>query len=577
MKTVLTLVACFSLLSFVSLNLHAQTHSDPPYLKVVTAEKQITIDGILNETDWQKRYDYLVYGANALPGDVTYTVTGGVLVDPGYKDTTTTFVRFLHDGLKLYISLQSNDKSICRRTTGWEGDGLFMKIKKADGTPVEFKLFYNSAGVGAPIKFEAPDPTWGNGAGYVNPGGVVNQLTPDDSGYTAEMVIYLDKLGYTNPQADIPVLINIFDPDGFDDVTTTGSYHKMWWGSEWGDSFRILRLADPPLKRAIVTTETITLDGQLNEAFWANAESVVVSKPSNTSTGGYYQQWNNPLNSYNDQSSATVKFVHKGTDLYIGVVSDDKSVCKWSPGWEADGLFLWMTNKGDYLPDPGQRMEIKNMYFSGTIGDGAVFETNANVPTGGAQGKSFEPAGTVTHTEVGGPDNGYSLEVIVHTDLFGYSVLDTVRLSIVIWDLDYASTDAFSPDTSDYAPNWWGTQWVDRNFEKFHLFRKVVLSNFPTDVKNNPGEFPNSFILKQNYPNPFNPSTTISYSIPENSSVTLKVFNVLGKEVATLVNENQPAGNYNIDWNAVEMSSGVYFYELRAGSNVQTNKMILMR
>ena len=578
------IVFTITMLLFLSLTLNtntsfAQTHSDPPYLKVVTAEKQITIDGILSETDWQKRYDYLVYGANALPGDVTYTVTGGILVDPGYTDTTITFVRFLHDGLKLYISLQSNDKSICRRTTGWEGDGLFMKIKKADGSTIEFKLFYSSAGVGAPIKFEAPslNPTWGEGAGYVIPPGVVNHLASDDTGYTAEMVIYLDSLGYTDPQADIPVLINIFDPDGFDDVTTTGSYHKMWWGSEWGDSFRMLRLADPPLKHAIVTTETITLDGQLNEVFWANAESVVVSKPSNTSTGGYYKQWNSPLNSYNDQSRATVKFVHKGTDLYIGVESDDKSVCEWAPGWEADGLLLWMTMKDDYLPDPGQRLEIKNMFFGNVVGDSAHFELSATVPTGGAEGASFEPLGTVSHTEVGGPDDGYSLEVIVHTDLFGYSVLDTVRLSIVIYDIDYASNDAISADTSDFAPNWWGTQWVDKYFEKFHLFRQVVLSNSPTDVKDNHNVFPNSFVLKQNYPNPFNPSTTISYSIPENSSVTLKVFNVLGNEVATLVNEFKNAGEYNMRWQPSNVSSGVYFYELRTDDFIKTNKMILLR
>jgi len=119
------IVFTITVLLFLSLTLNtntsfAQTHSDPPYLKVVTAEKQITIDGILSETDWQKRYDYLVYGANALPGDVTYTVTGGILVDPGYTDTTITFVRFLHDGLKLYISLQSYDKSICRRTTAMD-------------------------------------------------------------------------------------------------------------------------------------------------------------------------------------------------------------------------------------------------------------------------------------------------------------------------------------------------------------------------------------------------------------------------------------------------------------------------
>lgn len=578
-NTVFTVTVLF----FLSLTLNtntslAQTHADPEYIQVVSAEKQITIDGIINETDWQKRYDYLVYGANALPGDVTYTVTGGVLVDPGYTDTTTTFVRFLHDGLKLYISLQSNDKSICRRTTGWEGDGLFMKIKKADGTAVEFKLYYNTAGVGAPIHFEAPasDPNSGEGAGYVFPPGVVNQLTPDDSGYTAEMVIYLDSLGYTDPLADIPVLINIFDPDGFDDVTTTGSYHKMWWGSEWGDAYRTLRLADPQFINAITTTNDITLDGILDEGFWSDAASVVVGLGSNTSTGGYYQQWNNPLNSYTDQSMATIKFVHKGTDLYIGVESDDKSVCEWSPGWEADGLFLWMSMKDDYLPDPSQRMEIKTMYFGNTVGSGAEFQLSGTVPTGGAEGISFEPAGTVTHTEVGGPDAGYSLEVVVHTDLFGYTNFDTVRVSCVIWDLDYSSADAFNSDTSDYAPHWWGTQWCDINFEKYNLFRGVVLSNL-TDVEDNPSSVPVTFELMQNYPNPFNPETNIRYSVPKGTQVTLKVYDVLGNEVATLVNEFKNAGEYNMRWQPSNVSSGVYFYELRTDEFVKTNKMILLR
>lgn len=578
-NTVFTLTILFFLSLTLNTNISlAQTHSDPAYIQVVSTADPMVVDGVLNETDWLKRYDYLVYGANALPGDITYTVTGGVLVDPGYTDTTTTFVRFLHDGLKLYISLQSNDKSICRRTIGWEGDGLFMKIKKADGTPVEFKLYYNSAGVGAPIHFEAPssDPNSGEGAGYVIPPGVVNQLAPDDTGYTAEMVIYLDSLGYTDPLADIPVMINIFDPDGFDDVTTTGSYHKMWWGSEWGDAYRTLRLADPQFINAITTPNDITLDGILDESFWSDAASVVVGLGSNTSTGGYYSQWNNPLNSYTDQSMATIKFVHKGTDLFIGVESDDQSVCEWSPGWEADGLFLWMSMKDEYLPDPSLRMEIKTMYFGNTVGASAEFQLSGTVPTGGAEGMSFEPAGTVTHTEVGGPDAGYSLEVVVHTDLFGYTNGDTVRVSCVIWDLDYSSADAYDADTSDYAPHWWGTQWCDRNFEKYNLFRGVVLSDL-TDVEDNFSSVPVTFELMQNYPNPFNPVTTIRYSVPVGTHVTLKVFDILGNEVATLVNNYNNAGNYNIRWEPSNATSGVYFYQLKAGDVVKTNKMILLR
>jgi hypothetical protein len=87
------------------------------------------------------------------------------------------------------------------------------------------------------------------------------------------------------------------------------------------------------------------------------------------------------------------------------------------------------------------------------------------------------------------------------------------------------------------------------------------------------------FDLSQNYPNPFNPVTTIKYSIPEveGSRVQLKIYDVLGNEIETLVNEAKPTGTYELTWNAANLPSGVYFYQLRAGSLVQTRKMILLK
>jgi len=85
------------------------------------------------------------------------------------------------------------------------------------------------------------------------------------------------------------------------------------------------------------------------------------------------------------------------------------------------------------------------------------------------------------------------------------------------------------------------------------------------------------FNLSQNYPNPFNPSTKISYQIPTNGNVTLKVFDLIGNEVATLVNENKTAGNYSIEFNASDLPSGVYFYELKSANLIQTKKMMLMK
>jgi hypothetical protein len=88
---------------------------------------------------------------------------------------------------------------------------------------------------------------------------------------------------------------------------------------------------------------------------------------------------------------------------------------------------------------------------------------------------------------------------------------------------------------------------------------------------------PKQFALEQNYPNPFNPSTTIRYQLPVASEVKLEVYDVLGKKIATLVNERQSAGSYQVVWNASGLSSGTYFYRLQAGTFTQTKKMILVK
>jgi hypothetical protein len=85
------------------------------------------------------------------------------------------------------------------------------------------------------------------------------------------------------------------------------------------------------------------------------------------------------------------------------------------------------------------------------------------------------------------------------------------------------------------------------------------------------------FGLNQNYPNPFNPATLIKYSIAKRGNVTLKVYNVLGKEAAVLVNGEKEAGNYEINFNASGLSSGVYFYELSSAGSRLTKKMIIMK
>ncbi len=91
------------------------------------------------------------------------------------------------------------------------------------------------------------------------------------------------------------------------------------------------------------------------------------------------------------------------------------------------------------------------------------------------------------------------------------------------------------------------------------------------------GSVPTKFALHQNYPNPFNPTTVIRYELPSNSMVKLQVFDVLGRVVATVVNEHKEAGIYEAVFNASSLSSGTYFYRLQAGTFVETKKMVLVK
>jgi hypothetical protein len=88
---------------------------------------------------------------------------------------------------------------------------------------------------------------------------------------------------------------------------------------------------------------------------------------------------------------------------------------------------------------------------------------------------------------------------------------------------------------------------------------------------------PNNYDLKQNFPNPFNPNTKISYQIKDNGFVSLKVFDVLGREIMDLVQENKKTGFYSVEFNPDLLSSGVYFYRLECNGFVDTKKMILLQ
>ncbi len=218
--------------------------------------------------------------------------------------------------------------------------------------------------------------------------------------------------------------------------------------------------------------------------------------------------------------------------------------------------------------------------------------TASDVPTGyNARGTNMNDDGTLNATAPGG-SMPFAPEVCIPALRNMY---DTYRTTI--WT-GYGFTDAFNVSVS---PVWWDTDvlGIDQgpivimmenyrtgNVWKTFMKEKIIIDGLQragftpsTGVSNEKENVPAVFSLQQNYPNPFNPATEISYQLPVSSYMTLKLFDVLGREVATLINEVQSAGKHNFELSTLNfsLSSGVYFYTMQSGSFSETKKMMLLR
>ena len=432
-KRISTVFSLLFIFAFICGNNLKAQNSDPASLPVYQASGTITVDGNLTEPDWSSNIPALMFRINGTSNAPNiYTPTGYAIVKAPYTDTSTCYVRFLHNGMDLYVSLQSNDKSVCK--FDWEGDGMFMVMQDGNKNNMEFHLYVKAD---TTFGFETgggnPAPAGSvEGIGIVN--GTIYDSTDVDNGYTAEMVIHLDKIGFTSMPDSLHLYMDIFDPDNIaygQPWGPYGNYAKQWWGSEWGSSLRALTIVDAPLP-------------------------VELTSLSAFSTG-------------------------------------NKVELKWNTA-----------------------TEINNSGF-------AIERSADNV--------SYVKIGFV---------RGHGTSTQVNQ----YSFVDENPSGHVYYRLNQI------------------------DFDGTHKYSKVVEANITK---------PAVFSLDQNYPNPFNPSTTISYSIPEKSFVAIKVYDILGNLVTSLVNSQMEAGEHKVNFNASSLSSGIYFYQITAGKNIATKKLMLLK
>jgi hypothetical protein len=262
-------------------------------------------------------------------------------------------------------------------------------------------------------------------------------------------------------------------------------------------------------------------------------------------------------------------------------ISDTKTWEIQDGKYSEEGYYLMLT-----VDDIGYNWNISqiplNLTTSGTVSTTITYhpdplgQSSSKVTSNNSNGST-----TTSITTMGGAkrDTSYT-KITTTTDILGGTDRSTKTLK---------KTFALN-DSSGYTTTWSNhyTTSVELPNTKFgsitHLSDDVVekatvtLQNTnPSNAVSNSQPVVRSFSLQQNYPNPFNPSTMISFSIPSKGFVSLKVFDLLGREVVIIISEEMSAGNHTQQWNAKDLSSGVYFYRLQAGSFSETKKLVLLR
>jgi len=270
----------------------------------------------------------------------------------------------------------------------------------------------------------------------------------------------------------------------------------------------------------------------------------------------------------------------------------------------------WVTHKREvYTYDTSGNMTL--FWVEGYVGTNwvvywrrtCVYDTNGNMIlelNEGWDGTNWSNAGKTSFTY---DSNGNMiLKLDEESEMWTYTYDTNGNMTLILsedWDgTNWVNSmrETFTYDSNGnmtlyLAEVWVGTNWLlvyDNNWGDIHLidsfgFDHLIKGNkiqifYKTITEINENELEISdFSLSQNYPNPFNPSTTINYSIPQSNLVELKVFDVLGREIAVLVNEEKQIGNYQVKFDATGLSSGVYYYTLKSGDFVKTKKLILLR
>ncbi len=270
-----------------------------------------------------------------------------------------------------------------------------------------------------------------------------------------------------------------------------------------------------------------------------SSEDYLTIKYNSSGTEQWISRFNGTGNSFDITSGIAVD--NSGNVFVTGYSYDNSTFEDYATvKYNSDGVQQWVSEYNGEGSDFDIAVALK------LDGSGNVYVTGYSFGNGTAEDYAtvkYNSDGILQWTEIyNGSQDGSDVAMALFVDLSG---------NVYTSGYSYNSATAFDFVTIKYSPT-------------------VGISNVSLSA-------PDKFELQQNYPNPFNPSTSINYNLPSDNFVTLKIYDINGKEAATLVNGRQSRGSYSAKWNASGFSSGIYFYKLETGKFAETKRMMLIK
>jgi hypothetical protein len=593
-----------------------------------TTTAPITLDGRLDEPAWANAEGVrLQYNKDTgIPGSGWRNEGAAEPTDP--LDAT---LKFLVKDNELYLGVVVKDSSIGGGLFN-RFDGVLMNIRRKSepGRPATpFEYFYGWvtetwADPNTGLKGALPS-FFGPAGGPRNPdnlqiwdaqttvSGITNSDTLPDASYTMEFSQNFTPRGFdlTRPEGDIVSFnISIYDVDWqWPVISAKLSGNRTWWQGPFSsfdnNTVRIHARPDVTVNSGpvpdIAPEVTIpnaanhdapTIDGALNEVVWARAPSFDIRYGDNAlrasypsigpiASGQFQPDVNGGRAVVLDPGDATFKYFFKGDILYIGADVRDQGVWAIESETQWDAIRFMIVDRTARHPEnhnlEGRELIVRFNATGQVIAEGYLDDL---IAAGGAQvNVSLKPNTTINNS--GDIDEGFNVELAVNLTHLGYP---TGRGDGVIYiGAALLDGDSFPNPADDYGTwTWWFKERANNASPAWaYMDPNTIITG--VDERNGSG-LPKSFALVGNYPNPFNPSTTIHYLMPEPGIVTLKIYDLLGRNAATISLGMQEAGVHKAPFDASRLGSGIYFYRLQmvtatGGKTFSTlyGKMMLLR